>query len=131
MVLSAILSLLVIFDVNPTLAINGVVSASLLAAAVFLIPLYPLHRRIRAAKRSELARVGAAIARESEARIAGGADWAPRADLIVYKQEVEQVSTWGFNTPTVVRFTLYVSLGIGSWLGAAFVERWLGTILGS
>jgi hypothetical protein len=50
---------------------------------------------------------------------------------MVYEQRIEKVSTWTFNTPTVVRFVLYVSLGIGSWLGAAFVERWLGTLLGS
>lgn len=35
------------------------------------------------------------------------------------------------NKPTVVRFALYVSLGIEYWLGAAFVKRWLGTLLGS
>ena len=63
--------------------------------------------------------------------VAGDEDWVPRADLIIYKQQIEQVSTWTFNTPTLVRFALYVSLGIGSWLGAAFVERWLGTLLGS
>ena len=51
------------------------------------------------------------------------------ADLIMYKQEIERVSTWAFTTSTVSRFALYVSLGVGSWLGAAFVERWLGTVL--
>ena len=82
-------------------------------------------------KINELARIRAAIHHENEARVAGDEDWAPRADLIIYKQQVEQVSTWMFNSPTVVRFALYASLGIGSWLGAAFVERWLGTLLGS
>ena len=130
MVLSAILSLLVIFDVNPTLAINGVVSASLLAAAVFLIPLLPLRRRIDAAKQSELARIRADIRLENEARIAGDEGRTSLADLIMYEQRIERVSTWAFNTPTVVRFALYASLGIGSWLGAAFVERGLGTVLG-
>ena len=101
------------------------------AAAIFLIPLYPLHRRIVAAKRTELERVQADIHRENEARIAGNENWARLSGLIAYKQEVGRVSTWAFNTPTVLRFSLYVSLGIGSWLGAALVERWLGTLLGS
>ncbi len=108
-----------------------VAMSSFTAAAIFLIPLYPVHRRIRAEKQSELARIRAAIARESDARIAGDEDWAPRGDLITYEQRIERVSTWAFNTPTVFRFVLYVSLGVGSWLGAAFVERWLGTLLGS
>ncbi len=131
MLLMAILSLLLVFDADPTNSMIGVMLNGSGAVALFLIPLIPLQRRIRAEKSSELARIRAAIRRENEARIAGDEDWAPRADLIVYKQQVEQVSTWTFNTPTVVRFALYASLGIGSWLGAAFVERWLGTLLGS
>jgi hypothetical protein len=131
MLFMAILSLLVIFDPDPTTSMIGVVFASLSAAALFLIPMIPLQRRIQAEKLSELARVQSSIRRDKEARIAGDEDWAPRADLIVYKQQIEQVSTWTFNTPTLVRFALYASLGIGSWLGAAFVERWLGTLLGS
>ncbi len=131
MLFMAIMSLLLIFDADPTNSMAGVISISLSAVAFFLIPLIPLQRRIQAEKLSELARIRAAIRRENEARIADDEDWAPRADLIVYKLQVEQVSTWTFNTPTLVRFALYASLGIGSWLGAAFVERWLGTLLGS
>jgi hypothetical protein len=71
------------------------------------------------------------IRREGEVRTAGDKDWVPLAGLLVYKNEIEQVSTWAFNTPTVLRFALYVSLGLSSWLGTAFVERWLGTLLGS
>ena len=123
MLFMAMLSLLLIFDPDPTNSTIGVFSSGLAAVALFLIPLIPLQRRIQAEKLSELARISAAIRRETEARIVGDEDWAPRADLIVYKQQVEQVSTWTFNTPTVVRFALYASLGIGSWLGAAFVER--------
>jgi len=131
MLFMAILSLLLIFDADPTNSMIGVMFSGSSAVALFLIPLIPLQRRIRAEKSSELARIRAAIRRENEARIAGDEDWAPRADLIIYKQQIEQVSTWTFNTPTVVRFALYASLGVGSWLGAAFVERWLGTLLGS
>ncbi len=126
-----ILSLQAMFEPNPSAAIETVILTSLVAVAVFLIPLIPLHRRIGAAKQRELVRIFADIRRENEARIAGDEDWVPLAALIVYKQEVEQVSTWAFNTPTVLRFALYLALGIGSWLGAAFVERWLSTLLGS
>jgi hypothetical protein len=132
MLFSAIASLLIVqlfaFDVG---SISVMAVPSFTAAAIFLIPLYPLHRRIQAEKRSELARIRADIHRENEARIAGDEGWASLADLIVYEQKIEKVSTWAFNTPTMFRLSLYVSLGIGSWLGAAFVERWLGTLLGS
>ncbi len=126
-----IMSLQALFEPNPGGAIETVIWMSLLAVAVFLIPLIPLQRRIDAAKQSELARIHGDIRRENEARIAGGEDWIPLTGLIVYKKEIEQVSTWAFNTPMVLRFGFYVSLGIGSWVGAAFVERWLGTLLGT
>ncbi len=127
----ALLALLAIFDPNPTDSINGVISISVLTVAIFLIPLIPLQRRIQAAKQSELARIRADMRLENEARIAGTERRTPLADLIMYEQRIEKVSTWAFNTPTAFRFVLYVSLGIGSWVGAAFVERWLGALLGS
>ncbi len=126
-----ILSLQAIFEPNPSAAIGPVVPISLVAVAVFLIPLIPLQRRIDAAKQSELAHIRADIRRENEARIAGGGDWPRFTGLIAYEQRIERVRTWPFNTSTMFRFALYVLLGIGSWLGAAFVERWLGTLLGS
>ena len=126
-----ILSLQAIFEPNPGGAISMVIPLSLVAVAVFLIPLIPLQRRIDAAKQSELARIRADIRRENDARIAGDKGRTPLADLIAYEQRIEKVSTWAFNTPTVFRFVLYVSLGIGSWVGAAFVERWLSTLLGT
>jgi len=119
-----------IFDPNPGGAISMVIVISLMAVAFFLIPLIPLQRRIHAVKQGELARLRADIRRENEARIAGEEARTSLADLIMYKQEIERVSTWAFTTSTVFRFALYVSLGVGSWLGAAFVERWLGTLLG-
>jgi hypothetical protein len=131
MLFVALLALQAFFDPNPAGAIEGVIAISVLAVAFFLIPLIPLQRRIHAAKQAELVRLRADIRRENEARVAGKKGGSPLADLIMYKQEIERVSTWGFTTSTVFRFALYVSLGIGSWLGAAFVERWLGTILGS
>ncbi len=125
-----IMSLQALFEPNPGGAIGTVMWISLLAVAVFLIPLIPLQRRVDDTKQGELARINTDIRRENKARIAGAENWVPLTGLIVYKKEIEQVSTWAFNTPTVLRFGFYVSLGIGSWVGAAVVERWLGTLLG-
>ena len=126
-----LLALQALVDPNATGAIEGVISTSVLAVAIFLIPLIPLQRRIDAAKQSELAHLRADIRREYEARIAGRVDWPHLTGLIAYEQRIERVSTWAFKTSTAFRFLLYVSLGIGSWVGAAFVERGLGALLGS
>ncbi len=42
---------------------------------------------------------------------------------------LESVREWPFDAPSLVRFALYVALGLGSWLGAAAVERLLDFIL--
>lgn len=131
MLLMMLMALQAMVDPSPTGAIGTVIFTGVLAVAIFLIPLIPLQRRIDAAKQSELARIRADIRRENEARIAGEEVRTPLSDLIAYEQRIDRVSTWAFNTPTVFRFVVYVSLGIGSWVGAAFVERWLGTLLGS
>ena len=37
---------------------------------------------------------------------------------------------WPFDASALLRFGLYTAVGVGSWLGAALVERLLDTVLG-
>ncbi len=39
------------------------------------------------------------------------------------------MNTWPFDASTLLRFALYTSLGVGSWVGGALVERVLGAAL--
>jgi hypothetical protein len=39
------------------------------------------------------------------------------------------VSTWPFDTGTLVRFGFIIAMATGSWLGGALVERLLGAAL--
>ncbi len=93
-------------------------------------PLLPLHRRLLEERRLELARVRAAI----HGRLAQAAPADPLAhlglsDLIAYEGRAAGASTWPFDLSTLLRSTLYVALGTGSWLGAALVERLLEALL--
>ena len=45
------------------------------------------------------------------------------AELVAYRTTVESVKNWPFDNPTLVRFSLYLLIPLGSWLGGAFVER--------
>ena len=45
------------------------------------------------------------------------------AGLITYHDLVERVPEWPFDAPMALRLGLFVTLGIGSWLGGALVER--------
>ena len=51
------------------------------------------------------------------------------ADLIAYKEHIEAVREWPIDTPTALRFALYLALPVGSWLGGAFVERVVDSLL--
>ncbi len=104
-----------------------------LATAAFLLPLSGVRQRIVAAKRAELARVNEAIRGERADVLDPPADAAPGprlANLIAYRGLVEGVHEWPVSAPALLRFGFFLLLGLGSWLGAALVERMLESVLG-
>ncbi len=96
------------------------------ALAALLLPLLGVHRRIRATKDAELRRVRAQIRSERDET---GATHAGLANLIAYDTRIASVGTWPIDVLTLLRFSFYVALGVGSWLGGALVERLLGALL--
>ena len=48
---------------------------------------------------------------------------------MAWEQRVSTAGEWPFGGSTVLRFALYTAVGLGSWLGAAFVERLLESAL--
>ena len=114
-------------------AIGGMCVVLGLAVAALLGPVVGVHRRIHEAKRVELKRVQSAIRRESSLRMETSGEWQPAdghlSDLIVYKGFIESVNTWLFDLPALLKFSFIVLVGVGSWLGQAFVERLLGVFI--
>ena len=55
----------------------------------------------------------------------------PRTQLTlsVYRSHVEGVREWPFDGSTFARFGLYLMIPLGSWVGGAFVERLLSSLL--
>jgi hypothetical protein len=99
-------------------------------AAGVISPVLGVHRRIRELKAAELDRLSGEIRRERErALVARNSSGGRLADLVAWRALVEHTREWPFDTPTLLRFALYASLGIGSWLGGALVERVLDTAL--
>ncbi len=97
------------------------------AAASFLLPVRGVRRRIRRAKLEELARTRAELHRAREGVATGGEDAASAAarlpGLVAWEARIEAVREWPFDTPTLVRFALFLLIPLGSWLGGALVER--------
>jgi hypothetical protein len=103
------------------------------ATTALLLPSRGVHRRISEMKRAELRRVDAAIRGETaeltESAIAPRARTATLGDLVAYRGYVVATREWPFDTSTWVRFALYLAIPLGSWLGGAFVERFLTAAL--
>jgi hypothetical protein len=111
----------------------ALVSIALVAFATFLIPLLGAHHRIREAKQARLAELRAAIQQLAGRLLAEGSNPQPGgrlADLIAFEARIASVREWPFDASTLLRFALYLSLGLGSWLGGAVVERALDLALG-
>ncbi len=133
-VLSVLLSLLFLapWSSDPAAGFLGLVFV--LASALLLLPAWGIHRRILAAKREELTRVRGVMRAWRQDLLESGAAGATApgrvADIVAYEARVASIPTWPFDLSTLVRFAFYVALGLGSWLGAAVVERFVNVALG-
>lgn len=105
-----------------------------IGVAALLLPVTGLRQRVRAEKRSQLRALRAGLDADRAAVLAraDGADAAAARlpGLLALEARIEAVREWPFDLPSLLRFALYVALGLGSWLGAAGVERLLDLVLG-
>jgi hypothetical protein len=113
----------------------GVMAPAVLGVAItaLVIPVWGARGKIREVKRDALAGLRCEI-RESEAalhaRPADEANSSRLRALLAWEARIERVREWPFDASTLFRFLLYVALGVGSWLGAALVERGVDSLLG-
>ena len=98
------------------------------AVLALILPTLGIHRRLKATKQAELAELRAALAarRDPTTRSVDDAQQL-RADLAL-EQRLMSVSEWPFDAGSYGRVALYIVLGLGSWVGAALVERLLESL---
>lgn len=105
-----------------------------IAATVVLLPMTGVRRSIRAAKHAELGSLNAEI-RTARLRLSGPDESFAREAavrlpaLLALREQVVGVREWPVDLSTAARIGLYVAIGLGSWLGAAVVERGLDVVL--
>lgn len=101
------------------------------ACAAFVLPQIGARRRIRARKALEREQATAAMrAARAHALDARGGEPGRLADAIAWETRVAAVRDWPIEAPTLLRLALFVAIGLGSWVGAALVEKLLGRVLG-
>ena len=129
------ISFALLVDPGPALpsALLNVGALVAIALLALVLPVRGVRRRIRHDKRAQLAPLRARIAAERDALLGRGAA-ADRAaarlpGLLALEARLDAVREWPFDLSNLLRFALYVTLGLGSWLGAAAVERLLDLAL--
>ncbi|UCE85533.1 MAG: hypothetical protein JSU66_14520 [Deltaproteobacteria bacterium] len=106
----------------------GLLPLFAIAFGALFVPVRGVHRRIAEAKNRQLERLREEIRSALDAPSSAD-DPARLANLVAYQSLVERVREWPFDVSTLVRFGLYMTLGVGSWVGAALVEKLLGAAL--
>ena len=94
-----------------------------------MLPLRGIRKKIRAAKDHELDWCRQSLKTSRDALKSGAGGRQSIDEIMAYKTMIESIRNWPFDSPTLVRFTLYLLIPLGSWLGGAFVERGLDFFL--
>jgi hypothetical protein len=107
-------------------SLPGVIAILGPLAIMFIIPVWPVHRRLVALKASELARLQARIAlsQNTADELPGeSADISALLPLLQYRREIAQLSTWPFDMGNITTFAFYLIIPPLTWVGAALIEN--------
>jgi len=104
---------------------------SALTVVAFTLPVQGIHERIRREKQSQIEKVRAEIRDASEQVVEHRNDSAGDrlSALLDLETRLERVREWPYDASSWRSFGLYLLLGLGSWIGAAAVERLLDSML--
>ena len=94
-----------------------------------MLPLRGIRGRIKTVKKQELQWCKEKLKRSRDSMKSGSTDKPTIAEITAYQNVIENIRNWPFDSPTLLRFTLYLMIPLGSWLGGALVERGLDFIL--
>ncbi|MDH3619534.1 MAG: hypothetical protein OER91_01490 [Gammaproteobacteria bacterium] len=105
------------------------ISFTVLAWIGLMLPLRGIRREFRAAKIQELEWCKKSLKVSRDALKSGSSDGPSIADTLAYQSMIENLRNWPFDNSILFRFSLYLLIPLGSWLGGAFVERGVDLIL--
>jgi hypothetical protein len=99
---------------------------------IFIIPVWPIHRRLVGLKERELAALNKRIAASLNAD--GGVDIdAEKLDILLpllnYRREITHISSWPFDLGNITRLALYFIIPPLTWAGAAVIESLVDALL--
>jgi hypothetical protein len=110
----------------------GAIATLVPLLVIFIVPVWPIHRRLVVMKERQLASLNDRI----ETHLKGGESLIPEAEvleklapLLTYRREIAQVSTWPFDGSNVIRLLFYLFIPPLTWAGAALIENLVDWLL--
>lgn len=94
--------------------------------AMFIIPVWPVHKRLALLKEQELAALDDKI--DSNLNSSGSIELDSEklnviTPLLSYRQEIAGISTWPFDAGVLARLAFYMIIPPLTWVGAALIEE--------
>jgi hypothetical protein len=125
---------LMIIDRQMSLAesLPGAITQLVSLLLLFVIPVWPVHRRLSALKAKALRSIAVRLEtchREGDCIDPTPEKMAELAPIFVYRGEITQLSTWPFDVGSVTRLLLYLVIVPLTWAGAALIERLVDSVV--
>ncbi len=100
--------------------------------AVVILPATGIRRRYIEEKSRQLEKVRVRIADRSAAVVDGSStsESSNLPELVSWELRLQQARVWPYDMTVYLRVFLYAGIGLSSWVGAAFVERFIGAFFG-
>ena len=100
--------------------------------AVVIFPATGIRRRYIEEKSRQLEKVRVRIADRSAAVVDGSStsESSNLPELVSWELRLQQARVWPYDMSVYLRVFLYAGIGLSSWVGAAFVERFIGVFFG-
>ena len=113
-------------------SLPGAIATFVPLIAIFIIPIWPLHRRLAALKEQQLATLNKQI--EACLDVTGGINQNNEAleqlaPLLTYRREIAEASSWPIDLGNATRFSLYLVIVPLTWVAAALIENLVDSVI--
>jgi hypothetical protein len=122
---------IMIFDaeVSAVAFVPGLIATIVPMLVLAVLPIWPLHARLRAAKLDLLAEANRRIDAQPLPQSSEVAAVGALLPLLAYRREIQALSEWPFDGRTVGRLVFYLIIPPLTWVGAALIEHFVEGML--
>jgi hypothetical protein len=114
-------------------SVPGAIAILVPLMIMFIIPVWPIHRRLATLKEQDMKavnnRIGACLDGHDTPLDLEAPELRQLTLLLNYRREITRVSTWPFDMGNITRLVLYLIIVPLTWAGAALIEILVDSLL--